>query len=190
MAKLNFNKKRVAVFLSGNGSNFKSLFRFSKSKKSKYKIVVVISNKKNTLGVVFAKKNKIKNFALFSNIKIFEKNSLKILKKYQVDILCLAGFMRILSVDFINKFKKPILNIHPSLLPRLKGLNTHERAIKQRHKFSGCTVHLVNERLDSGKKLGQVKVKITKNDNAKSLQKKILKQEHLLYPKCLNNFIN
>ena len=98
--------------------------------------------------------------------------------------------MRILSVNFISKFKKPILNIHPSLLPKLKGLNTHERAIMNGHKFSGCTVHLVNANLDSGKKLGQVKVKIAKNDNAKSLKKKILRQEHILYPNSLNKFIN
>ena len=190
MEKLNFNKKRVAVFLSGKGTNFKSLYKFSKLKKSKYKITIVISNKKNTLGIAFAKKNRIKNFTLIDKINLFEKKSIKILKKYKIDILCLAGFMRILSVNFINKFKKPILNIHPSLLPKLKGLNTHERAIKSRHKFSGCTVHLVNARLDSGKKLGQVKVKIAKNDNAKSLKKKILSQEHILYPNSLNKFIN
>ena len=190
MEKLNFDKKRVAVFLSGKGTNFKSLYRFSKLKKSKYKIVIVISNKKNTLGIAFAKKNRIKNFTLVDKINFFEKKSIKILKKYKIDILCLAGFMRILSVNFISKFKKPILNIHPSLLPKLKGLNTHERAIKNGHKFSGCTVHLVNANLDSGKKLGQVKVKIAKNDNAKSLKKKILRQEHILYPNSLNNFIN
>ena len=93
---------------------------FSKLKKSKYKIVIVISNKKNTLGIAFAKKNRIKNFTLVDKINFFEKKSIKILKKYKIDILCLAGFMRILSVNFISKFKKPILNIHPSLLPKLK----------------------------------------------------------------------
>ena len=150
MGKLNFNKKKVAVFLSGKGSNFKSLYKFSRKKHSRYKIILVISNKKETQGIKFAKKKNIKNFT----------------------------------------FKNPILNIHPSILPRLKGLRTHERAIKNKHKFSGCTVHLVNSRLDSGKILGQIKVKINKNDNVKTLQKKVLEKEHYLYPNCLNNFIN
>ena len=102
MEKLNFNKKRVAVFISGKGTNFKSLYKFSKLKKSKYKITIVISNKKNTLGIAFAKKNRIKNFTLIDKINFFEKKSIKILKKYKIDILCLAGFMRILSVNFIR----------------------------------------------------------------------------------------
>ena len=190
MGKLSFNKKKVAVFLSGKGSNFKSLYKFSRKKQSHYKIVLVISNKKGTHGIKFAKKNNIKNFVLSNDIKIFEKQSIKILKRNKIEILCLAGFMRILSKKFILLFKNPILNIHPSILPKLKGLRTHERAIKNKHKFSGCTVHLVNSRLDSGKILGQIKVKINKNDNVKTLQKKVLEKEHYLYPNCLNNFIN
>ena len=179
--KKNVKKNDVILAVPSNGihSNGFSLIR---KIISKTKIDISRNN--------FLKKNRIKNFTLIDKINFFEKKSIKILKKYKIDILCLAGFMRILSVNFINKFKKPILNIHPSLLPKLKGLNTHERAIKSGHKFSGCTVHLVNARLDSGKKLGQVKVEITKNDNAKSLKKKILRQEHILYPNSLNKFIN
>ena len=190
MGKLNFNKKKVAVFLSGKGSNFKSLYKFSRKKHSRYKIILVISNKKETQGIKFPKKKNIKNFTLSDDIKYFEKKSIEILKKNKIEILCLAGFMKILSKRFILSFKNPILNIHPSILPRLKGLRTHERAIKNKHKFSGCTVHLVNSRLDSGKILGQIKVKINKNDNVKTLQKKVLEKEHYLYPNCLNNFIN
>ena len=97
--------------------------------------------------------------------------------------------MRILSPNFIKKAGIPILNIHPSLLPKLKGLNTHERAIKAKHKFSGCTVHYVNEKLDTGKKIIQKKVKILKSDNSKSLAKKILKLEHKAYAEALDKII-
>ena len=114
----------------------------------------------------------------------------KFLNQHDPDLIVLAGYMKIIPPEIVNQYAGKIVNIHPSLLPKLKGLNTHERAIKSGHKFSGCTVHLVNARLDSGKKLGQVKVKIAKNDNAKSLKKKILSQEHILYPNSLNKFIN
>ena len=97
--------------------------------------------------------------------------------------------MRILSTDFIKKVKIPILNIHPSLLPKFKGLNTHERAIKAKHKFSGCTVHFVNEKLDSGEIIIQKKVKILKSDNAKSLERKILKLEHNAYDEALEKIL-
>ena len=97
--------------------------------------------------------------------------------------------MKILSKTFIKKFKGKILNIHPSLLPKYKGLNTHERTIKNKEKFSGCTVHFVNHKLDSGKIILQKKVKILKNDNPVSLSKRILKQEHRLYPKAIRKIL-
>ena len=98
--------------------------------------------------------------------------------------------MKILSKNFINKFKGIILNIHPSLLPKYKGLNTHQRAIDNNEKFSGCTVHLVNSKLDSGKILLQKKLKISKNETARTLARKILKQEHILYPKALKKLFS
>ena len=98
--------------------------------------------------------------------------------------------MKILSRSFIKKFNGKILNIHPSLLPKYKGLNTHERAIINKEKFSGCTVHFVNSKLDSGKIIIQKKVMINKKDDAKSLSKKILKQEHLIYPKALKKILS
>ena len=110
---------------------------------------------------------------------------LKLLKKNNVDLICLAGFMRILSGSFIRKFNKPILNIHPSLLPKYKGLNTHNRAIQNKDKYSGATVHIVNEKLDSGKIILQKKVKILKSDSRKNLEKKILKIEHKIYPQAI-----
>ena len=186
MAELNF-KKKIGVFISGNGSNLKSLYKFSQSKKSYFVIKLVISNKKKSKGFFFASQKKIKSFVIEKDKEIFEIKSLKLLQKEKIDILCLAGFMRILSSNFIRKLKIPIINIHPSLLPKFKGLNTHQRAIDNNEKFSGCTVHYVTEKLDSGKIIAQTKVKILKKDTAKSLAKKVLKSEHRLLPRTLNN---
>jgi phosphoribosylglycinamide formyltransferase-1 len=111
------------------------------------------------------------------------------LNKENINIICLAGFMRILTANFIKKFKGKIINIHPSLLPKYKGLNTHQRALNNKDKYSGCTVHYVNSKLDSGKIILQKKVKILKSDTSEKLSKRILKQEHLLYPKALEKII-
>ena len=131
----------------------------------------------------------IGNGIKFTKKSNFENNSLKLLKKNNIDILCLAGFMKILSGNFIKKFSKPILNIHPSLLPKYKGLNTHERAIKNKDKFAGASIHKVTEKLDSGKVILQKKVKILKSDNVRSLEKKVLKIEHEIYPKAIDKFL-
>ena len=186
MAELSF-KKKICIFISGNGSNLKSLYKFSQSKKSNYKILLVVSNKAKAKGLLFTSQKKIKSFVIEKDKEIFEIKSLKLLQKEKIDILCLAGFMRILSSNFIRKLKIPIINIHPSLLPKFKGLNTHQRAIDNNEKFSGCTVHYVTEKLDSGKIIAQTKVKILKKDTAKSLAKKVLKLEHSLLPRTLNN---
>ena len=179
-------KKKIAIFISGRGSNLKSLIKYSNTKKSIIKIVLVISNNFSSKGLDYAKKSKIKNIYIkYSNKKNFENRSLKLLKQNNVDLICLAGFMKILSGNFIKKFYKPILNIHPSLLPKYKGLNTHKRAIKNKEKFSGATVHIVNKKLDSGKIILQKRVKILKSDCEKSLQKKVLKIEHKIYSKAI-----
>ena len=126
----------------------------------------------------------------FKNKNLSEKKLLSILKINKINMICLAGFMKILSGNFIKKFKGKILNIHPSLLPKYKGLNTHERALNNKEKYSGCTVHFVNSRLDSGKIILQKKVKILKKDTKTSLAKKILAQEHKLYPKAIIKAFN
>jgi formyltetrahydrofolate-dependent phosphoribosylglycinamide formyltransferase len=167
------NKIKTAVFISGAGSNLKNLIKFSRYDKSPIQINCIISDNKNAKGLIYAEK--------FKN----EKKILKYLKKNRIFLICLAGFMKILSKNFIKKFNGKILNIHPSLLPKYKGLNTHQRAIDNNEKFSGCTVHFVNSKLDSGKIILQKKVKILKNDNSKILAKKILKDEHILYPKAI-----
>ncbi len=184
-------KKNMAVFVSGRGSNLRSLVRYSKQKKSLFSILLVISNNPDSKGLKYASKSKIINYGIkYKKNHNFENQSLKLLKKYNIDILCLAGFMKILSGNFIKKFYKPILNIHPSLLPKYKGLNTHERAIKNRDKFAGASVHKVTQKLDSGKIILQKKVRILKFDNQKSLEKKVLKVEHEIYPKAVNRFLS
>ncbi len=189
MEKLNGKKINTAVFISGRGSNLKSLIGFFKKKQSPILISLIISNNASAKGIIYAKKSKLKHYIIsFKNKKIFEKNVLKKLFNNKIDLICLAGFMKILSSDFIKKFKKPILNIHPSLLPKYKGLNTHKKVIKNREKYSGATVHLVTKTLDSGKIILQKKVKITKYETEKTLEKKILKVEHELYPKAIKKF--
>ncbi len=183
-------KKNVAVFISGRGSNLKSLINYSNKKKSLIKIVLVISNNSGARGLNYAKRSKIKNYIIKSQSKsIFENKSLKLLKKNNINLLCLAGFMKILSGNFIKKFSWPILNIHPSLLPKYKGLNTHQRAIRNKDKFAGASVHKVTQKLDSGKIILQKKIKILKMDNSTSLEKKVLKIEHEIYPKAIIKFL-
>ena len=177
---------KTAVFISGKGSNLKNLVKFSRLKKSPITIDLIVSSNHKADGLNFAKKNNIKNkFFKFSNRLKDEINILKIIKKNDIKLICLAGFMKILSKNFIKKFNGKILNIHPSLLPKYKGLNTHERVIQNNEKYSGCTVHFVNSKLDSGKIILQKKVKISKNDTPDKLAKKILKIEHIIYPKAI-----
>ena len=181
------NKIKTAVFISGIGSNLKNLIQFSFLNKSPIKINLIVSSNKRAKGLNFADRYKIKKKIYdFSNIKKSESLILKQLKINKISLICLAGFMKILSPNFIKKFKGIILNIHPSLLPKYKGLNTHERVLQNKEKYSGCTVHYVNSRLDSGKIILQTKVKISKKDTSSSLKKKILKREHLLYRKAIN----
>tara|TARA_B100001057_G_scaffold9076_1_gene8324 strand:+ start:2642 stop:3223 length:582 start_codon:yes stop_codon:yes gene_type:complete len=185
------NKIKTAVFISGTGSNLLSLIKFSKLKKSPISINMIISNDAKSKGLNYGKRFKIKkkiyNFKIKSSA---EKKILWELKRDKIDLICLAGFMKILSKNFIDSFKGKILNIHPSLLPKFKGLNTHERALKNKEKFSGCTVHYVNSKLDSGKVILQKKVKITKGETLKTLRDKILKQEHKLYPEAIKKIFN
>ena len=180
------NKIKTAVFISGTGSNLKSLIKFSKLKKSPISINLILSNDSKSKGLQYGKIFKIKKKIFdFKKKNIDEKKILFQLKKNRIDLICLAGFMKILSKTFINNFNGKILNIHPSLLPKFKGLNTHERVIRNKEKYSGCTVHFVNSKLDSGKIILQDKVRINKNETPKTLAKKILAKEHKLYQKAI-----
>ncbi len=183
-------KKNIAVFISGNGSNLQNLIKHSLKKNSGFIVNLVISNKIKAKGLKYAKKYKInKKVINYRNIKMAEKNILKELKENKINLVCLAGFMKILSGNFIKKFKGKIINIHPSLLPKYKGLKTHQKAINNNEKYSGCSVHYVNSKLDSGKIILQKKVKILKDDTDVMLAKRVLKQEHLLYPKALKKVL-
>ena len=185
------NKIKTAVFISGTGSNLKSLIKFSKLKKSPISINLILSNDSKSKGLQYGKIFKIKKKIFdFKKKHIDEKKILFELKKNRIDLICLAGFMKILSKTFINNFNGKILNIHPSLLPKFKGLNTHERAIRNKEKYSGCTVHFVNSKLDSGKIILQDKVRINKNETPKTLAKKILAKEHKLYPEAILKVFN
>ena len=192
MVKLiGYKKIKTAVFISGTGSNLKSLIKFSKTRKSPISINLIISNNPEAKGLNLGKINKIKKkvFNFKKKYKI-ENQILDVLKEYEIKMICLAGFMKILSRNFITKFKGKILNIHPSLLPKYKGLNTHQRALDNNEKYSGCTVHFVNSKLDSGKIILQKKVKISKNDTKNSLARKVLIQEHKLYSKAILKVFN
>ena len=179
-------KISTAVFISGRGSNLKNLIKFSLKKFSPIKIEFVFSNNKKAVGLKYAKAKEI-NTLYYNNKKtpIFENYLLKVLKKKKIRFICLAGFMKILSGNFLKKFKGKIINIHPSLLPKYKGLNTHNRVIKNKENYTGCTVHFVSSKLDSGKIILQKKIKIIKNENAKNLAKRVLLQEHKIYPKAI-----
>ena len=168
-------KIKCAVFISGTGSNLKSLIQFTKKKNSPISIELIISDNPKAKGLKFGKNSKILNKVFnFKNKIIAEKKIISEINNKKIKLICLAGFMRILSKNFIKRFKGKILNIHPSLLPKYKGLNTHQRAISNNEKYSGCTVHFVNSRLDSGKIIIQKKVTINKQDTPKTLAKKVL----------------
>ena len=186
-----FKKIKTAVFISGNGSNLENLIKFSKKKNSPIIIVLIVSNNPKAKGLRFSKKYDIKKMIFKSKFQVKNENNILLyLKKNKIKLICLAGFMKILSKNFIKKFQGKILNIHPSLLPKYKGLNTHARALKNGEKFSGCTVHFVNSKLDSGKIISYRRVKISRNDTPTTLAKKVLKHEHILYPKAIKKLMS
>ena len=188
---IGLKKIKTAVFISGKGSNLENLIKFSKKKFSPISINLIISNTNYAKGLKYSKKYNIqKKIISFKNKKLSEKYIFKILLKKNINLICLAGFMKILSRNFIKKFEGKIINIHPSLLPKYKGLNTHKKAIENNDKYAGCSVHFVTAKIDSGKIIMQKKVKIRKNDTVDSLSKKVLKKEHLLYPAAIKKIYN
>ena len=188
---IGLKKVKTAVFISGTGSNLKNLIKFSKTKKSPISINLIISDTKKAKGLKYAVINNIeKKIINFKYREAAEKKIFSIMRKNDIKFICLAGFMKIISGNFIKKFNGKIINIHPSLLPKYKGLNTHEKAIKNKDKFSGCTVHFVNKKLDSGKIIMQKKVKILKNESSISLAEKVLKEEHKLFPAAIMKIFN
>jgi len=180
------NKVRSCVFISGNGSNLKSIIKNSRDYSFPIKIELIISNNIKAKGLKIAKKYSIPyKFFSSKNQKKFERHCLFEIKKRKIKFLCLAGFMKVLSNNFIRAFGHKIVNIHPSLLPKYKGLNTHKRVLKSKEKYSGCTVHFVTPKLDSGKIISRKKILIDKNETENSLKRKILKQEYKLYSQSI-----
>jgi phosphoribosylglycinamide formyltransferase 1 len=192
MVKLTGLKKvKTAVFISGTGSNLKNLIKFSKIKNSPISIDLIFSNTSKAIGLKFSNQFNIKRYvSSFKNSKVTEAKILNLLNKKNIKFICLAGFMKVLSKNFIKKFNGKIVNIHPSLLPKYKGLDTHIKAIQNKDKVAGCTVHFVTAKLDSGKIILRKEVKISKKDTPTSLAKKILRQEHKLYPAAIKKIFN
>ena len=183
----------IAVFISGRGSNLLSIIKKSLNRNSLFRVSLVLSNKGSAKGLKLAKKYGIKTLISdFTKSKAKEKKVIKIVNKNQIKLICLAGFMKILSNNFIKSFKGKIINIHPSLLPKYKGLNTHEKVVKNKDTYTGCTVHFVTKKLDSGEIILKKKVRVKINDNKITIEKKVLKIEHKIYPeaivKVLSNF--
>ena len=179
-------KLNLAVFISGRGSNLKSIINSYLKKKSPYRVKLVVSNNKNAQGLKFSKKENIRNLIIdFTTSRKLSAKVLSILKKEDIKLICLAGFMRVLPDYFIRSYNGKIINIHPSLLPKYKGLKTHERVILNKEKYTGCTVHYVNKYLDSGKIILQKKIRVKKNDTPVSISKKVLKLEHQIYYKAI-----
>ena len=192
MVKLTGLKKiKTAVFISGTGSNLKNLIKFSKIKNSPISIDLIFSNTSKAKGLKFSNQFNIKRYvSSFKDSKVAEAKILNLLNKENIKFICLAGFMKVLSKNFIKRFNGKIVNIHPSLLPKYKGLNTNIKAIQNKDKVAGCTVHFVTAKLDSGKIILQKEVKISEKDTPTSLAKKVLRQEHKLYPAAIKKIFN
>ena len=178
-------KKNTCIFISGQGSNLKNLIIRSRDYSFPIKIRLIVSNNKNAYGIIYAKKNSIPYIVINPKSKNHDILLLQILKKYKISFICLAGYMKIISKSFIMKFGKQIINIHPSLLPKFKGLNTFSRILKNNEKKTGCTVHFVNDKLDSGNTLIQKSFFINPSDNEKTLKQKTQKLEHKVYPEAI-----
>jgi len=187
---IGLKKIKTAVFISGTGSNLKNLIKFSKTKISPILIKLIISSSKKAKGLKYSTQYNIEKKIVNFNNNFSENKILSYINKKNIKFICLAGFMKVLSKNFIKKFIGKIINIHPSLLPKYKGLNTHKRALKNKEKFAGCTVHYVTIKLDSGKIILQKKVKIKKKDTVNSLKKKVLKKEHQLYPSAIRKIFS
>ncbi len=180
-------KKKACVFISGSGTNLKALIKSSREYNFPISINYIISNTNKSKGIKLAKLYKIPFNILDLNKTINLESFLHELKKRNIYIICLAGYMKILGKDFISRFNKKIINIHPSLLPKYKGLNTFKRALKDKEKLTGCTVHFVNSKLDSGKVILKKKVNIESGDNEETLKTKVQSKEYRAYSESIIN---
>jgi phosphoribosylglycinamide formyltransferase-1 len=184
------NVFKLAVLVSGRGSNLQAIIDSIEREELNAHISIVISSTRDAMALKRAEKHGIKTIFIdptaYLNSKEYDKVLIEKLKEFSIDLICLAGYMRILGEEVIQTFKEKIINIHPSLLPAFPGLNAQKQAIVHGVKFSGCTVHFVDSGIDSGPIILQTAVPVYDNDDEKSLSKRILEQEHYLYPKAIN----
>lgn len=182
-------KARIGILISGRGSNMEALIKACKKKSFPAEVVLVVSNRPRAAGLKIAKetgiKTKVVDHVKFSDRDSFENEMYRTLKAADVDLVCLAGFMRVLNPGFVNRWRDRILNIHPSLLPSFKGLHTHERVLEAGVRFTGCTVHFVRPEMDAGPIINQAIIPIAKNDTPESIAKKVLRLEHKIYPEAV-----
>ena len=178
-------KKKACIFISGSGTNLRSIIKSTRDYNFPINIELVISNKKNARGINYAKKYSIPYKIITNKSKKFEQIAFQVIRLRKIKIICLAGFMKILSKNFIRKFKGKIINIHPSLLPKFKGLNTFERVLKAKEKFTGCTVHFVDEKLDNGKIIIKKRIGIKENYNKELLKNRVQVEEYKAYSEAL-----
>ena len=189
MPQMPLNIFKLAVLVSGRGSNLQAIIDSIDREELDAHLSIVISNTKDAMALKRAEKHGIKTIFIdpstYLNSKEYDKALVLKLKEFSIDLICLAGYMRILGEEVIQTFEKKIINIHPSLLPAFPGLNAQKQAINHGVKFSGCTVHFVDSGVDSGPIILQTVVPVYDNDDEKSLSKRILEQEHYLYPKAI-----
>ncbi len=178
-------KKKTCIFISGQGTNLRNIISHSRDKNFPINVALVITNNKNANGINYAKKYKIPYIYINTRLANYENKIILNLKKHKISFICLAGYMKILSSKIINLFKKKIINIHPSLLPKFKGLNTFSRVIKNKEKKTGCTVHYVNNKLDDGDIITKKSFEISLNDNENTLKKKTQTLEYKAYPEAI-----
>ena len=179
---------KIVVLISGKGSNLKAIINKCSKKKVPAKVIAIISNNSTAPGLKL--NGKFQKIIINNKLskKKFERELQNNLKKLKPDLICLAGFMKVLSSFIIKKWKNKIINVHPSLLPSFKGLNTHEKALNKGVKISGCTIHFVDESLDGGPIIAQAATIVDKKMTNKELSVKILKMEHKIYPEVINLF--
>ena len=178
-------KKNTCVFISGKGTNLKNLINRSRDNKFPINIKLIITNNKNAQGILNAKINSIPYMVINSRIRNHENKILAVLKKNRISFICLAGYMKIISKNFIREFGKKIINIHPSLLPKFKGLNTFERILRNKEIKTGCTVHYVNEHLDGGHIIAKKSFQIHSLDNEEVLKQKTQQLEYKVFPEAI-----
>ena len=183
-------KKKACIFISGSGTNLRSIIKNSRDYNFPINVSLVISDNKKAKGISFAKKFSIPHLILDCGKNKFEKIAIKELQERKIELLCLAGFMKILSKNFVRNFKGKIINIHPSLLPKYKGLSTFKRALNAGEKITGCTVHFVDEKLDNGKMIIKKKVLIDKSDDHQQLKKKVQLEEYKAYSIAIRKIYN